>query len=148
MILGKLFEIIIRENIIIIITSNTKIEDLYKDGLQREQFLPFISLINEFSIKHDLVIDHITDYRKIGVTKLKRYLFPLIEETNFQINQLYRKLTKNKKISNKKILVKGRVVTIENYYEGVANLNLVTYVKKILEEKIILELQNIVTLYL
>jgi cell division protein ZapE len=120
MILGKLFEIIIRENIIIIITSNTKIEDLYKDGLQREQFLPFISLINEFSIKHDLVIDHITDYRKIGVTKLKRYLFPLIEETNFQINQLFRKLTKNKKISNKKILVKGRVVTIENYYEGVA----------------------------
>ena len=49
MILGKLFEIIIKENILIIITSNTKVEDLYKDGLQREQFLPFISLINKFS---------------------------------------------------------------------------------------------------
>ena len=120
MILGKLFEIIIRENIIIIITSNTKIEDLYKDGLQREQFLPFISLINKFSIKHELIIDHITDYRKIGIAKLKRYLFPLTEDTNFQINQLFRKLTKNKKISNKRILVKGRDVTIENYYEGIA----------------------------
>ena len=61
-----------------------------------------------------------TDYRKIGVTKLSRYLSPLIEETNFQINHLFRKLTKNKIKSNKKILVKGRSVTIENYYEGIA----------------------------
>ena len=120
MILGKLFEIIIKENILIIITSNTKIEDLYKDGLQREQFLPFISLINNFSIKHELVIDHVTDYRKIGITKLKRYLFPLNEDKNFQLKQFFRKLTKNKKIDNKKFLVKGREVRIENYYEGVA----------------------------
>ena len=120
MILGKLFEIIIKENILVIISSNTKIKDLYKDGLQREQFLPFISLINKFSIKHELIIDHVTDYRKIGITKLKRYLFPLNEETNFQINQLFRKLTKNKKNSNKKILIKGREFSIQNYYEGVA----------------------------
>jgi cell division protein ZapE len=120
MILGKLFEIIIKENILIIITSNTKIEDLYKDGLQREQFLPFISLINNFSIKHELVIDHVTDYRKMGITKLKRYLFPLNKDKNFQFKQFFRKLTKNKKIDNKKFLVKGREVRIENYYEGVA----------------------------
>ena len=120
MILGKLFEIIIKENILIIITSNTKIEDLYKDGLQRDQFLPFISLINKFSIKHELIIDHVTDYRKIGISKLKRYLYPLNEDTSFQLNQLFRKLTKNKKISNKKILVKGRTITIKNYYEGIS----------------------------
>jgi cell division protein ZapE len=120
MILGKLFEIIIEENIIIIMTSNTKIEDLYKEGLQREQFLPFIFLMNKFSTKHELIIDHVTDYRKIGITKLKRYLYPLNEDTNFQLNQLFRKLTKNKKISNKKILVRGREIQIENFYEGIA----------------------------
>ena len=119
MILGKLFEIIIKENITTIITSNTKIEDLYKDGLQREQFLPFIYLINKFSITHELIIDHVTDYRKIGITKLKRYLFPINEDTNFQLNQLFRKLTKNKKINNKKVLVKGRENKIENYFEGI-----------------------------
>ena len=123
MILGKLFEIIIRENIIIIITSNTKIEDLYKEGLQRDQFLPFIYLINKFSIKHELIIDHVKDYRKIGIAKLKRYLSPLNEGTNFQINQLFRKLTKNKKLSNKKIIVKGREFEIVNYYEGIAKFN-------------------------
>ena len=38
MILGKLFEKIFEENIKIILTSNIKISDLYKDGLQRDQF--------------------------------------------------------------------------------------------------------------
>ena len=45
MILGKLFEKIFVENIKILITTNTKLENLYKDGLQRDQFLPFINLI-------------------------------------------------------------------------------------------------------
>ena len=48
MILGKLFEVIFSENIKIIITTNTKLDNLYKDGLQREQFLPFISIIKKY----------------------------------------------------------------------------------------------------
>ena len=48
MILGKLFEVIFEEKIKIIITTNTKLHDLYKDGLQRDQFLPFISIIENF----------------------------------------------------------------------------------------------------
>ena len=44
MILGKLFEVVFEENIKIIITTNTKLNDLYRGGLQRDQFLPFISI--------------------------------------------------------------------------------------------------------
>ena len=47
MILGKLFETIFKYDIKILISSNIDIDDLYKDGLQREQFLPFIALIKE-----------------------------------------------------------------------------------------------------
>ena len=47
MILGKLFESLFEEKIFILITSNIKINDLYKDGLQREQFLPFLKVIKE-----------------------------------------------------------------------------------------------------
>ena len=47
MILGKLFESLFDEKIFILITSNIKINDLYKDGLQREQFLPFLKAIKE-----------------------------------------------------------------------------------------------------
>ena len=57
MILGKLFETIFNEDIKLILTSNTKVENLYKDGLQREQFLPFIKIIKENSIIKDLVLE-------------------------------------------------------------------------------------------
>ena len=121
MILGKLFELIFKEGINLIVTSNIQIKDLYKDGLQREQFLPFISLIKKFSVEHELVIDE--DYRKIGLTKLERFFYPLNERTNFKINQLFRELTKDKKIEIKKILIKGRNFIIHNYYKGIAKFN-------------------------
>ena len=75
MILGKLFEIIFEENIKIIITTNTKLYDLYKDGLQREQFLPFISIIENFSIQKELQIKD--DYRTKNNEKLQRNFFSI-----------------------------------------------------------------------
>ena len=62
MILGKLFEEIFKENIKIILTSNIEISELYKDGLQRDQFLPFIDIMKKNSINHELTIED--DYRK------------------------------------------------------------------------------------
>ena len=62
MILGKLFQEIFNQNIKVIVTSNTKISELYKDGLQRDQFKPFIQTMQEKSIEHELIIDD--DYRK------------------------------------------------------------------------------------
>ena len=47
MILGKLFEKIFNQNIKVIFSSNTKISDLYKDGLQRDQFKPFIKIMRK-----------------------------------------------------------------------------------------------------
>ena len=57
MILGKLFEVIFSENIRVILTTNIALNDLYKDGLQREQFLPFISVIKNNSIQTDSIIN-------------------------------------------------------------------------------------------
>ena len=45
MILGRLFKRIFEEKIKVIFTSNLNIKDLYKDGLQREQFIPFIKIL-------------------------------------------------------------------------------------------------------
>ena len=47
MILGSLFKKIFDEDIKVLFTSNAKINDLYKDGLQRDQFLPFIKIMKE-----------------------------------------------------------------------------------------------------
>ena len=118
MILGKLFEVIFKENIIIIITTNTKLNDLYKNGLQREQFLPFISTIKKFSIQKELIIKD--DYRSKNNEKLQEIFYPLNKKTSFRINQRFREFTREKKKIRKIVSTKGRDFIIENFYSGVA----------------------------
>ena len=118
MILGKLFELIFKENIKIIITTNIKLNELYKDGLQRDQFLTFISIIEKFSIQKELLIKD--DYRSINNNKTQDFLSPLSEKTSFRFNQRFRELTKGKIKEKKVITTKGRDFIIENFYSGVA----------------------------
>ena len=121
MILGNLFKKIFDENIKVIFSSNTKINDLYKDGLQREQFIPFIKVMTNMCDEKNLIINE--DYRKSNKSNNKRYFFPLNEITNFKINKLFRQLTKNKTKEEKILLIKGRKFKIENYYEGIAKFD-------------------------
>ncbi len=121
MILGKLFEVIFKENIKIIITTNIELNDLYKDGLQREQFLPFIEIIKKNSIQKVLVLDD--DYRKQNLENARRIYYPLDEKTSFKINQNFRILTRDKKRKPQNIETKGRKFLIDNFYEGIAKFN-------------------------
>ena len=118
MILGKLFEQIFKEDIKIILTSNIKISELYKDGLQRDQFKPFIKIMENQSIECELKIED--DYRKSNDNQKQRYFYPLNQETNFKINKFFRTITKEKNHLSKTIKVKGRDLKIENFYEGIA----------------------------
>ena len=121
MILGKLFELIFEENIKIIITTNTNLNDLYRDGLQRDQFLPFISIIEKFSIQKELLIKD--DYRTSNDEKSKDFFFPLNGKTSFKFNQRFRELTRGKNKERKIITTKGRDFIIENFYSGVARFD-------------------------
>ena len=121
MILGKLFETMFAENIKVIITSNIKINDLYKDGLQRDQFKTFINTMRELCDEIELVIDE--DYRKSALNIHDRFFYPLNEETNFKINQIFRKLTKDKIKSSKNLKIKGRTFEIKNYFEKIARFD-------------------------
>lgn len=121
MILGKLFDQIFKEDIKIIVTSNTKILELYKEGLQRDQFVPFIKIMENQSVEHELRIED--DYRKSNDNQKQRYFFPLNQETNFKINKFFRTITKDKKQSSLTINVKGRDFKIENFYEEIIRFN-------------------------
>ena len=121
MILGKLFQKIFDENLKIIVTSNTKISELYKDGLQRDQFKPFIKIMEKNSIEHELIISD--DYRKTSENKQQRYFFPLNQETNFRINKFSRIITKNKNLSSESLEIKGRIFEIKKFYEGISRFN-------------------------
>ncbi len=121
MILGKLFENIFLNNMKILITTNTRLTDLYKDGLQREQFIPFINLIEKKSVQKELFLED--DYRTQNEDNNQRIFYPLNEKNLFKINQKFRIFTKNLKKEEKSINTKGRVFKINNYYSGLARFD-------------------------
>ncbi len=121
MILGKLFDQMFKNNVKLILTSNIKLSELYKDGLQRDQFKPFIKIMEEQSIEHELVIED--DYRKAKENQKQRYFFPLNHETNFNINKFFRKITKDKKKSSKILEIKGRYFELKNFYEKICRFD-------------------------
>ena len=121
MILGSLFKKIFDENIKVLFSSNIKINDLYKDGLQRDQFLPFIKIIKQMCYEENLKIKE--DYRKSSKNNNERYFFPLNEKTNFTINKSFRLLTKNKVKNEISLSIKGRKFVIKNFYEGIARFD-------------------------
>ena len=121
MILGNLFKKIFDENIKVIFSSNIKINDLYKDGLQRDQFIPFIKILKKKCFEQALIIKK--DYRKSQNKTNDQFFYPLSEKTNFKINKLFRELTKNKVKQDKILLIKGRNFLIKNHYEGISRFD-------------------------
>jgi len=121
MILGNLFKKIFDVNIKVIFSSNIKINDLYKDGLQRDQFIPFIKILKRKCSEQVLIIKE--DYRKSQNKTNDQFFYPLNKKTNFIINKLFRELTKNKIRQDKFLLIKGRNFLIKNYYEGICRFD-------------------------
>ena len=121
MILGNLFKKIFDKNIKVLFSSNIKINDLYKDGLQRDQFLPFIKIIKNKCYQKNLIIEE--DYRKSQNKRNERFFYPLNEKTNFKVNKYFRKITKNLTLKEKVLTIKGRKFIIKNYFDGIARFN-------------------------
>jgi cell division protein ZapE len=117
MILGKLFKRIFEKNIKVIFSSNTNINDLYKDGLQRNQFTPFLKILKNNCHEKELLVNE--DYRSSKNLELDRFLSPINESSNFVFNKFFRKITKNKNKSLKILEVKGRNIFLENFYDKV-----------------------------
>jgi cell division protein ZapE len=121
MILGRLFKKIFEKKISVIFSSNIRIDNLYKDGLQRDQFMPFLKILKENCYEQELLINE--DYRINNKKVLNRFLYPINETTNFKLNKFFRELTKNKKKTKKIINIKGREFVIENFYDGIVKFN-------------------------
>ena len=117
MILGRLFKRIFEEKIKVIFTSNIFVHDLYKDGLQRDQFIPFIKVLEKNCDQKELLINE--DYRSSKNVDIKRFLFPINNSTNFTFNKFLRKITKNKKQTSKILKINGRKLSLENFYDRI-----------------------------
>ncbi len=115
MIVSKLFYTLIKKGVSFIITSNYKPKDLYKNGLQRSQFEPFINLIyEEMTI---LELNNTVDLRLMDkeVSRLS-FLSPLNEDTKTKFDNLFYKNKKNKKPIEKRIISLGREVILKKTF--------------------------------
>jgi cell division protein ZapE len=74
MILGNLLRALFRRGVVVVTTSNTKPSDLYRDGLQRERFLPAIAEIEQHCEIVELVSEH--DWRLRALKRAPVYYAP------------------------------------------------------------------------
>lgn len=118
MILGRLFFALFELGVVVVATSNRPPDDLYKDGLQRELFVPFIGLIKQ---KLDVMpLDGDTDYRLERLGRLPVYHSPDGPEARAALAEAFRRLTLGAPDAPDQITVKGRVVPVPRAAEGVA----------------------------
>jgi len=118
MLLGRLFAALFDEGLTVVATSNTAPEDLYKGGLQRERFLPFIALLKE---KLDILqLDGALDYRRIRIRDLALYHTPLGESATRSLEEAFARLTDNAAPQPAMLEVQGRRLYLAKTAMGVA----------------------------
>ncbi|MGB0670439.1 MAG: cell division protein ZapE [Rhodospirillales bacterium] len=117
MILGRLFQALLDNGVVVVATSNRHPSDLYKDGLQRQNFLPFIDLIlAELEIYQ---LDSGTDYRLRAMQTMETYRVPADEAARSQLLSDFARLTDNALAGPAVIIVQGREVLLPMAYGGV-----------------------------
>ena len=87
MIVGRLFEALFEAGVVVVTTSNRVPDDLYKNGLNRQLFLPFIALIKERLQVHELV--SATDYRQDRLAGEATYFAPANEAARASIAAIW-----------------------------------------------------------
>lgn len=110
MIVSRLFQKLFERGVVVVATSNRHPNDLYKDGLQREKFLPFIELLKT---KLDvLALESLQDYRLGRLMGSPVYYTPLGPDADQALDAAWARLTDDAPPKPDHILVQGRRVAV------------------------------------
>ncbi len=121
MIVGRLFEHLLDNGTVIVITSNRAPDELYKNGLQRERFLPFIGLIQD---RMDMLeLDSERDYRLGRKRGMQVWHQPLGGASTSDLDRCFDRLTGGQPGRPDSVIVHGRDVAVRIAADGVARFS-------------------------
>ena len=118
MILGRLFEAMFSRGVVVVATSNVAPIDLYKDGLNRALFLPFVAQLQERM--NVLRLDSRTDFRmeKLGAAQV--YIVPPDARAKAELDRIFTAMTGEAKGAPQTLDVMGRALAVPEAAHGVA----------------------------
>ena len=117
MLVGRLFEKLFEKGVVIVTTSNRHPSELYKDGLNRQLFLPFIALISEKLEVYHLASE--TDHRRDRQKDRPSYYVPIGAKSAAALDEIWEALcTEWPKPLD--IEVQGRTLHIPHFSAGAA----------------------------
>ena len=118
MILGRLFEGLFEEGVVVVATSNWPPRRLYENGLNRDRFLPFIELLLE---RVDVVaLDGPVDYRLQRLRDLPVYHHPLGPEAETRLEEVFQALGDGAQAGPEELAVGARRLAVPKAAGGVA----------------------------
>ena len=114
MILGRLFEGLFAAGVVIVATSNRPPDDLYKDGINRDVFVPFIAMIKDrLDILH---LDSLTDHRLERMERGGVYITPdTVSVNNFDgiVQRMFRSLAGGAEAGPRDVALGARTLRLE-----------------------------------
>ena len=121
MILGRLFSKLFELGTVVVATSNVAPEDLYKGGLNRALFLPFIAQISDHM---DLLrLDARTDFRLEKLAGVKMWLVPADRAADAALDKAWARMTGKAPRKPRDISIKGRILHVPCSADGVARFS-------------------------
>ena len=117
MLLGGLLKALFERGIVLVTTSNEAPEQLYREGLQRERFLPAIALINQYT--HVINVDAGIDYRLCYLDRAEIYHTPLDEKSDGLLMENFTHVAPNTGRERATIEIEGRKIWTVRRADGV-----------------------------
>ncbi len=128
MILGRLFEQLFERGVTVVATSNRKPSDLYKDGINRQLFMPFIKRLED---ELDVIeLKSARDYRLDRLVAAPVYYAPLGPESDKAMDAAFARLIAGAKPSSETLDVQGRKLQVTRQAMGVARFEFDELCKK------------------